>query len=121
VNTVKLVRRSSAWPVAIASLACLVGSAQALAAAPTQTHSVTVRYGDLDLATSAGATVLYDRIETAARMTCDYPYGRFGSLSGVGSCKGSAIADAVASVNNPLLSTIYTAHTGAHLTAMLSE
>jgi len=121
VNTVKLVRRSSAWPLALAALACLVGSAPLLAAAHTETHSVTVRYADLDLTTSAGAAALYHRIEGAARMTCGYEDHRLAMLPHVQRCNSSAISAAVASMNSPLLTAIHAAHRGSNLTAMLNE
>ena len=121
-NTVKLVRRSSAWPVALAALACLVGSAQVLASSQQiEIHSVTVRYGDLDLTSSAGAAALYGRIETAARMTCGHADHRLATLPYVNRCNSSAISTAVASVNSPLLTAIHAAHRGSSLTAMLNE
>ncbi len=120
-NKVKFARRSSAWLVALASLACLVGSAQALAAAQTETRSVTVRYGDLDLTTRAGAAALYRRLEGAARVTCGYEEHRLASLSYVNHCNSSAISAAVTSVNSPLLTAIHEAHRAWPLTAMLGE
>lgn len=120
-NKVKFDRRSSAWLVALTSLACLVGSAQVLAGASAITRSVTVRYGDLDITTSAGAAALYHRIEGAARVTCGYEEHRLASLSYVNRCNSSAISAAVASVNSPLLTAIHEAHRGSPLTAMLRE
>jgi UrcA family protein len=119
VNNVKFDRRSSAWLVALASLACLVGSAQALAGAFATARSVTVRYGDLDITTRPGAAALYHRIEGAARVTCGYEEHRLASLSYVNRCKSSAISAAVASVNSPLLSAIHAVHQASPLTAML--
>ena len=117
-NTVKLVRRSSAWPVALAALACLVGSAQVLAASQTETHSVTVRYSDLDLTTSGGAATLYHRLQGAARIACGYEDHNLATLPYVRRCNVSAISDAVASVNSPLVTAIHAAHRGSSLTAM---
>src|SRR5271170_6258824 len=121
-NTVKPDRRSSPWPVMLAALACLVGSAQVLAAAPEQTHSVAVRYTDLDLTSSAGAAALYDRIQAAAREVCasDQDH-QLAVLTDMNRCKSGATAHAVATVNAPLLTAIHNAHQGANLTAMLSE
>lgn len=121
-NTVKLLRRSSAWPVALAALACLAGSAQVLASSQQiEIHSVTVRYGDLDLTSSAGAAALYQRIQGAARLACGYEDHRLARLPYVNHCNNSAISDAVATVNSPLLTAIHAAHRGPSLTAMLNE
>jgi UrcA family protein len=123
VNKVNFDRRASVWLVGLAaSLACLVGSAPVLAAAPWEAHSVTVRYGDLDITTSAGAAALYQRIQAAARVTCggyqDHalvrpPYAEH--------CSSAAISAAVASVNSPLLSAVHASHRGSSRTAMLVE
>ena len=125
-NKVNVDRRAPVWLVALAaSLACLVGSAQVLGApwaAPWEAHSVTVRYGDLDITTSAGAAALYQRIQAAARVTCggyqDHalvrpPYAEH--------CSSAAISAAVASVNSPLLSAVHASHRGSSRTAMLVE
>ncbi|HTD13318.1 MAG TPA: UrcA family protein [Steroidobacteraceae bacterium] len=119
-NTVKLVRRTSAWPVALGSLACLLGIAPVLAAAPVETRSVSVRYADLDLASAAGAAALYQRLQGAARVVCGYP-DEMAMLSFVNRCNHSAIADAVSSVNAPLLRAVHNAHQGATVTATQSE
>jgi UrcA family protein len=120
VNKVKIDRRSSAWLVALAALACL-GSAQVPAATPVETHSVVVRYGDLDITTSAGAAALYHRIQGAARVTCGYEDHLLAALPYVNRCNSDAIAAAVASVNSPLLSAIHAAQPSWRLTAMLLE
>jgi UrcA family protein len=121
-NTVKPDRHSSSsWPVAIASLACLLGTTQVLAKAPVETRSVSVRYADLDLASEVGAAALYHRIQGAARVVCGYDEHRLAALSYMNRCNSSAISDAVAAVNAPLLSAIHNAHRGANLTAMLND
>lgn len=120
-NTVKLDRRTSAWPVALASLACLSGAAPVLANAPAETRSVSVRYADLDLASAAGAAALYQRLQGAARVVCGYADRNLAMLRYVNRCNHSAISDAVSSVNAPLLSAIHNAHQGATVTATLRE
>lgn len=123
-NKVNVDRRASVWLVALAaSLACLVGSAQVLAApweAPWEAHSVTVRFGDLDITTSAGAAALYQRIEAAARVTCAYEDHPLVRPPNTERCSSSAVCAAVASVNSPLLSAIHAARQGS-ATAMLLE
>jgi UrcA family protein len=84
--------------VAVAA-AMLVGVAQG-AAAPTQT----VRYQDLNLNTDAGVRVLYQRIHDAAIVVCgnydvrDLVVGRAHKA-----CVDQAVTDAVAAVNNQVL------------------
>jgi|HubBroStandDraft_1064217.scaffolds.fasta_scaffold06418_6 UrcA family protein len=118
-NSVKPDRRSSPWPVILASLACLMGAAQVLAAEPAETRSVSLSYADLDLTSQAGAATLYHRIQGAAREVCGYEDQRLALLPYVNRCNRSAIARAVAAVNAPLLTAI--AHRGELLTAMLQQ
>ena len=120
-NAVKLARRTSAWPVALGSLACLLGVAPVLASAPVETRSVSVRYADLDLASASGAAALYQRLQGAARVVCGYGDENLAILSYVNRCNHSAISAAVSSVNAPLLSAIHNAHQGATVTATLSD
>lgn len=120
-NTVKLDRRSSPWPVALASLACLLSVAPVLANAPVETRSVSVRYADLNLASAADAAALYHRLQGAARVVCGYEDNNFATLAYVQRCNRTAISDAVATVNAPLLSAIHNAHAGATVTATMSE
>jgi UrcA family protein len=121
-NTVKPDRHSSSrWPVAIASLACLLGATQALATAPAETRSVSVRYADLDLTSAVGAAALYHRIEEAAQVVCGDEKHRLAALSYVNRCESIAIYDAVAAVNAPLLSATHNTYRVANLTAMLKE
>ena len=119
-NAVKLARHSSSrWPVALASLACLLGAAQVLAKAPMETRSVAVHYADLDLGSAAGAGTLYHRIQGAARVVCGY--ADLATLAQVRSCNDGAISDAVTSVDAPLLSAIHSAHRGATVTAVFND
>jgi UrcA family protein len=120
-NSVKSQRRSSAWPVALASLACLVGVAPVLATVPVETRSVSVRYSNLDLQSAAGATALYHRLQGAARAVCGYGELDLTVHAYVNRCNRSAISEAVSAVNAPLLSAIHNAQGGASVTASLSE
>jgi UrcA family protein len=75
-----------------------------------ETHSVKVRYADLNLSTIEGATRLYGRLKRAAREVCglDYVqpeeqmYSRNGKI-----CYDATIAAAVAKVNSPMLSSVH--------------
>ena len=108
--------------LALASLGCLVGSAGALAdgGAHYVTHSVTVRYADLNLSSAAGANTLYRRIVGAARFSCGYEGKSLREQMQWQSCVKSAVADAVATVNSPNLTAIYNQEQpGSTETAML--
>ena len=87
----------------------------AIAAAPlTATHadsneikrSETVRYADLDLANPAGAVTLYRRLHIAAMDVCSDPaeWG-YSADPGYQRCVKEAMGGAVASVDQPVLTT----------------
>lgn len=64
-----------------------------------------VRFPDLDLSKMAGATALYARLRHASRVVCDPLQSReIGTAAGYRACMEQAVANAVASVNSPLLS-----------------
>lgn len=74
--------------------------------------SVTVRYGDLDLSTAAGADVLYRRISGAARQVCPDVYSRDMNTATAGKrCQATAIATAVQRLDNPQLALVHASHT----------
>jgi UrcA family protein len=84
--------------VAVAT-AMLVGVAQG-AEVPVKT----VRYQDLNLNTDAGVQVLYKRIHGAANLVCGYVDGRDLVVARAHkACVERAVADAVATVNNQML------------------
>jgi UrcA family protein len=84
--------------VAVAA-AMLVGIAQG-AEVPVQT----VRFQDLDLNTDAGVQVLYHRIKGAANQVCGYVDVRnLVAARTHQACVDRAMADAVAAVNNQML------------------
>ena len=69
-------------------------------------RSETVRYADLDLANQAGAVTLYRRLHTAAIDVCTDPSeGRYASVPDYQRCVEQAMGSAVASVDQPELST----------------
>lgn len=72
--------------------------------------SVTVKFGDLNLSSSQGATTLYRRIVAAAHEVCDIPSGSVGNRWAAKACLTKAIADAVTKVRSPELVAIYNAH-----------
>lgn len=95
--------------LALSTLVLLGCSATALAAASRdgEVRTKVVRLNDLDLATAAGAQTLYDRIAAAARIVCrDAYHGQ------VRKCRAGALADAVRTVDNPLLTSIHRSTAG---------
>ena len=82
------------------------------AAAETETVSVIVKYGDLNISNREGAATLYQRIATAARNVCgsyDTDSWHRRSLASVEACVHKAIADAVTKVGQPELFVVYNA------------
>jgi UrcA family protein len=91
-------------------LAGSVGAAQA-ATPDDAVPTVVVRYGDLDISTTDGASVLYQRISAAARQVCQTEFSR--SVSQVGkyrACREAAIERAVNAVNTPQLVAMRSEH-----------
>lgn len=107
-NTLIAVTALTAGALAAGSLTTI-----ARAASTTESPSMTVFYGDLDINTVRGAAVLYQRISLAAETVCrDLGHGRqLTLLSRYKSCLRSAISDAVAYVNHSAL-TEYAASRG---------
>ena len=110
--------RSCLRPAALALLLGLIGATQASAGQPA---AIRVGYGDLDLATSAGAHTLYERIAGAARTVCGFEGTALVEQSLWNSCYRGAIADAVARVNTPLLTAEQTGSPAHPTVAMLRK
>jgi len=93
---------------AVALFAALTVGAQA--ADVPQVH---VKYADLNLGTTAGATVLYQRIRAAADQVCgDHGTRDLARLTAANACAAHAVARAVAALNSPALTGIYEARMG---------
>ena len=106
-NSTNSPHRSTVRPLALALVLGLMGAAQASAAEPA---GIKVHYGDLDLATSAGAHTLYVRISGAARSVCGFEGTALVEQSLWNSCYRGAVAAAVAQVDSPLLTEMQTGH-----------
>jgi UrcA family protein len=91
--------------IAAAILASVVLSSAAASAADSSSAGITVKYADLNLASPAGALVLYGRIQAAARSACAYFW--FKTDADEARCVRNTIAHAVTQVNAPALSAIY--------------
>jgi UrcA family protein len=103
-------------------LACVTGTA--LAQDPSG-RVMTVRYSDLNLSTTAGATTLYQRILGAAHYVCGeegYPDG-IDMQNYYNGCFKAAVNDAVTKVHSPLLTQIASKERNktAPVTAMLGH
>jgi len=122
-NTCKSIHRSFSRAAAFASVVGLLGIAPALASNPANgLHSVTVNYRDLNLSTVAGATILYQRIKGAGRSVCGDEGRRFDEQRQWKSCYQRAVADAVAAVNSPMLTGVYSGENHeSNLTVMLRK
>jgi len=109
----------------VPALACAAGllAATAVAAdAVPLTRTLTVRYGDVDLSTIAGAGALYQRIEGAARFVCGEQGGGLDERNEWLRCYHDAVGVAVARVNDPLLTAIHRERLGeGPQTAMLGR
>lgn len=83
----------------ILGVAFLAAGAQA-----SEANSVTVRYSDLNLNTAAGAKVLYQRINSAAKQVCGDVDSRQMQRAAVAkACMDQAIENSVRAVNNAQL------------------
>jgi UrcA family protein len=93
---------------AILSFNSADASAGSLSNAPSATDGLlkyVVRFRYLDLSTIEGVTTLYSRLRYAARRVCDpFESREMWVAEKQRACMNKAVADAVASVNRPLLS-----------------
>jgi UrcA family protein len=121
-NASNLVHRSSLACLALGS-ALFAGAALASATAADGNlvvQSMTVRYADVNLATVAGATTLYRRIQGAARLVCGESGRSLAERQAWKECYRNAVEGAVTKVNNPTLSAVHLNHE-APTTAMISK
>jgi UrcA family protein len=116
----KSIQHSSLWSVAFTSVVCLL-AASAASADPAAVRSVSVNYRDLNLSTINGAITLYERLKGAARRVCDGPVTGVAAYREWRSCYDAAIADAVAKVNSPLLTSVYRGPNKDTTIAMLTK
>ena len=93
-------------------LAAVIGCSAAYASdvsqdesATNERHQYVVRFADVDLSSIDGAITVYSRIRQAANAVCESLDSRvLGLMEKHRACVNQAIADAVASVDRPLLS-----------------
>jgi UrcA family protein len=103
---------------ALALGGCLLAGALSVAHANSARDfvpAVAVAYGDLDLSTQAGSTVLYRRIVMAAEKVCpSVDIRELGRFEAVRACQDAAIARAVSRVDSPQLAAVYAARNRQH-------
>lgn len=98
---------ASILATAIVAFAGVSKGGAALAAEPV-TYSKTVTYGDLNLDSAEGASVLYTRLRHAAREVCSPVEGRELTLwSAWQTCVNDALNSAVAKVNKPTVTALH--------------
>lgn len=97
---------------ALSSVCCV--AAQAGETDEPQFLKTTVKYADLNLATSQGAEALYRRIRWAAERVCSPADVKdLGALTSRKDCIEKAMAEAVTDVGSPTLTAVYEANQGA--------
>ena len=108
-NTMAQNRFSSQWLVTAAALLCVVCAGKAVAGpGPDETASVTISFSDLDLSKPEGAQMLYRRIAAAARTVCGVSQAKqLKEIALAKDCYTAAVANAVATVNRPLLTALH--------------
>ncbi|MGH8284241.1 MAG: UrcA family protein [Steroidobacteraceae bacterium] len=103
-----MIRSKHIWLSGLAVLVCGAFGDPALSATPDPERLTrTVRYGDLDLSSPAGAKALYRRIQTAARGVCPARGRGVVSIERWAACYEKAVSDAVASVNHEALTALH--------------
>jgi UrcA family protein len=90
-----------------ALIAALCAGAQA-----ADVPQVDVKYADLNVYTTVGAAALYRRIRAAAEQVCTPLASDFAHVAQAKACQTRAIAEAVATINNPNLTKIHEDKTG---------
>lgn len=106
-----------------AALTC--GSAVSFASDGTEALQTTVKYGDLNVSSPAGAATLYSRIRAAAESVC-HPLrplnpGDLAAGQVFAACVQKAMSNAINAVNEPALFTIANAKTGHSKPVLLAS
>jgi UrcA family protein len=96
----------------VTSGVALLGFAALSFANGLEFREVTVKFGDLDVSRTPGATVLYHRIRAAAKEVCAPESYLLAATADVESCVDKSVTEAVAKVNQPALSAILNAKRG---------
>jgi UrcA family protein len=97
----------------LAAAATLSCAAPVLAQTSDSVPSVSVKYGDLNIGSPAGAQMLLKRIEAAANTACGGApdIRQLNQWTSFEACRRSAVARAVVAVDSPMLTAV--AHGGS--------
>jgi UrcA family protein len=107
--------------LALAIIASTAALALPTLAQASEPPSLTVKFGDLNIANDAGAEQLYRRINHAALEVCEPLDGRqIGDGIRFKACVKESIARAVFNVNQPKLSAVFEAKNGKTGTVRLA-
>jgi UrcA family protein len=80
---------------------------------------IEVHYGDLNLSTTEGVAVLYQRLQSAAENVCSEHGTRdVGNVFRVKACMSTAISAAVTQIDRPVLTAYYRAKVGGTTAAV---
>jgi len=103
-------------------LAIATAAMPASADVPNATQSLTVSYGDLDVTHEAGIKVLYGRIQSAAHNVCQ-PLSTLPGLkkTAFDKCVSDAASNAVRTIGQPALTSLYEQKTGVLLPTRLAS
>ena len=93
--------------IATAIFGALAASFSAVSAADPGAVNITVKFADLNISSTSGARVLYERIRASAQGACAYYW--FHTDADDARCVHDAIAKAVTKINQPALSAVYNA------------
>ena len=120
-NSLKIIRQ--VMTAAIVGTLVSGFSLPAGAAGTTETRSITVKFGDLNVSNPEGAAALYARIRSAAISVCLPEESSSDPFRmQFNACVRKAIADAVTKVNRIELYTVYNQHNKPPLpTTLLSQ
>ena len=107
-----------------AALACSVATVSFASDSPDALQ-VKVKYGDLNVSSTSGATSLYNRIRVAADSVC-HPFrprnpGDLAARQVFTACVQKAMSNAINEVNDPALFTIANAKSGTSKSILLAS
>jgi UrcA family protein len=128
ITSLSLTSQSRSWIARAGFAAMLVpivlagaSPAAANSATPDMPHQVTVRYGDLDLTRHEAATVLYHRLNKAARTVCGagevYERRDLRRVHIHRECYERVLSATVQKVNHPILAAMHRARWQSNRTA----
>ncbi len=120
-DTTRSIRPVTLAALALAAAAGIATTAQAQSTFYSEPVHLTVKYSDLDTASPSGASTLYRRIRGAARLVCGEEGRSLAAQAQYQSCVRAAVAGAVTSLENPLVTALHEGRTPQAQTAALHK